>query len=458
MSTKTIHKTQAPRDLEPSPRDLEPSLEWVSLQKERGASPGQLLDGSCSPEEVGDVIELTESIRELGVLTPVLLRRSPLGLEVVHGRRRIAAAREAGLLRVPALIVSMDPESLILALEATAGPGGQRPRPSPLAPTRRGLGIQHEAGESQAPPEPPRSPEAAPSGRMGRNASVEAPAESARPGETTRPGDRPGASRAIPRKPARAPEELSRLLGRSKALLEEVRSTRGVQPSRAELLAESIRERARRGGLLQELRSLAGREEDQLAAHTVLVTALAARAAPRLAREGVETETFLLGALLHDIGMPFLPQDLLSRPESLSPHTREELARHTRIGHALIAANGEWSEAVARVALEHHERWNGSGYPAGKVGDETSLPARALGLLDAYGALLMPRPHRDALSPEAAQERIARSMELGLFDPSLAPLLTDGSLGLDDDLPSDPELPSDPILPSDPLLSVDPER
>jgi HD-GYP domain-containing protein (c-di-GMP phosphodiesterase class II) len=159
------------------------------------------------------------------------------------------------------------------------------------------------------------------------------------------------------------------------------------------------------------------------APHAVLVTQLCAHVARSLDWDEENFRDLVLAGFLHDIGMVFVEDKALWSSRPLSEKVRKKIQSHTRIGCALIAGTGEWSPVVSNAARDHHERWNGSGYPCGNKGTETGFQARLLGLLDTYAALVTPRPHRSALDPAFARERLDHAMRLGLFDPSLRAIL-----------------------------------
>lgn len=146
----------------------------------------------------------------------------------------------------------------------------------------------------------------------------------------------------------------------------------------------------------------------------------------RLARHGVmlaevigvspeELHTIHRGAYLHDIGKVGVPDSVLLKP---GPLTRDEFAlmkRHTEIGDRLCEPL-QSLRLVRPIIRSHHERLDGSGYPAGLRGDEVPLLAQIVGIIDVWDALTSLRPYRGPLTPDAATEHIRREMEEGKFD------------------------------------------
>jgi HD-GYP domain-containing protein (c-di-GMP phosphodiesterase class II) len=125
-----------------------------------------------------------------------------------------------------------------------------------------------------------------------------------------------------------------------------------------------------------------------------------------------------LAALLMNLGYHALPAGLLDQPRELTPEDRELVALHPRRSMEALAASGLPRDAFVAIA-QHHERHDGSGYPAGRRGGDIALFGRIIAIADTYVSLRSRRPHRDAFRPhEAIEFVIAFSGQL--FDPELA--------------------------------------
>jgi len=134
---------------------------------------------------------------------------------------------------------------------------------------------------------------------------------------------------------------------------------------------------------------------------------------------GPELEALGIAGRLCDIGMLALPKVLLQRATVFGPAQHRLLQRHTNDGAELLRGSGLSALSLAaRVAEEHHERWDGSGYPEGRNGDRISLPARVVSICDSFDALLHDRPHRPALSISSALKQLQR-VGGTQFDPDL---------------------------------------
>lgn len=120
-----------------------------------------------------------------------------------------------------------------------------------------------------------------------------------------------------------------------------------------------------------------------------------------------ELETLALGCAMCDVGMTQLPGNLLAQPESLSEQQRRIIRAHPKMGAELVSQNADVSFEVLAIIENHHERMDGSGYPRGMEGATIPVLARIAGLVDAYDAMITPRPYAAArTSHEAAQELV----------------------------------------------------
>ena len=135
-----------------------------------------------------------------------------------------------------------------------------------------------------------------------------------------------------------------------------------------------------------------------------------------------ECELLLHAAPMHDIGKIGIPDAILLKPGPLDPDEWEEMKRHTTIGAELLA--GSHSPVVQLgevIALTHHERWDGSGYPHGLAGDATPLVGRISAVADVFDALISERPYKDAWDHQSAANEIS-SQTGRQFDPELVDL------------------------------------
>jgi putative two-component system response regulator len=145
-----------------------------------------------------------------------------------------------------------------------------------------------------------------------------------------------------------------------------------------------------------------------------------------------------LAAAMHDVGKIGIPDWVLLKPGRLSPDERTIIERHCELGHALLSGSSSpVLQLAASVALNHHERWDGNGYPNRLRGVDIPLEARITSVADVFDALTRDRVYRAALPVETAVDVMVRDRE-GLFDPRLLDLFLmhlDEVLGLTKELP-----------------------
>jgi len=106
---------------------------------------------------------------------------------------------------------------------------------------------------------------------------------------------------------------------------------------------------------------------------------------------------FVTGALVHDIGMFLLPESLITKKTSLLPEEFSKLKMHTIEGARLASSLLHSPTEVTNMISQHHERWNGEGYPRGLKGDEISLGATILAVTDAFEAMITEKAYRTSM-------------------------------------------------------------
>ncbi|MFD1954157.1 HD-GYP domain-containing protein [Paenibacillus thailandensis] len=117
-----------------------------------------------------------------------------------------------------------------------------------------------------------------------------------------------------------------------------------------------------------------------------------------------QLEELGIGALLYDIGMTRIPPKLISHPGPLTAEEKAIVESHTTEGFQILRKYHDISLVSAHCALQHHERFNGSGYPRGLKHEDIHMYAQIVGLADTYDALTSPRPHRKRYTPNEAIE------------------------------------------------------
>jgi PAS domain S-box-containing protein len=130
-------------------------------------------------------------------------------------------------------------------------------------------------------------------------------------------------------------------------------------------------------------------------------------------------------APMHDIGKVATPDQILRKPGPLTAAERIEMERHTTVGYEILAGSeSDLLQLGAQIALTHHERWDGRGYPRGLSGAEIPIEARIVAVADVFDALLSDRSYRGAM-PIDEVVAIIRGENGTHFDPDVADLLLD---------------------------------
>jgi HD-GYP domain-containing protein (c-di-GMP phosphodiesterase class II) len=142
--------------------------------------------------------------------------------------------------------------------------------------------------------------------------------------------------------------------------------------------------------------------EDYLINNAVNVAIVSVKIAEVLRYDQAKLEQVALAGFLHDIGMFALPDPLVYKTGSLTEGELQVLREHPQQGARLFKELETAHSAVARVILQEHERWDGSGYPNGLTGDQIDEMAFVVGLADVFDALMGPRPYRRGMSPHRA--------------------------------------------------------
>jgi putative nucleotidyltransferase with HDIG domain len=151
--------------------------------------------------------------------------------------------------------------------------------------------------------------------------------------------------------------------------------------------------------------------------HCSRVADFACKLAGAVGIQGRDLNWMRMGAFLHDVGKTAVPSEVLNKPGKLTDEEFEQMKRHTVIGDAIISETPfPWD--IRPIVRNHHERWDGTGYPDRLAGENIPLHARILCVADVYDALTSARSYRRALTHEEAMEIMRR--EAGkVTDPAL---------------------------------------
>jgi diguanylate cyclase (GGDEF)-like protein/putative nucleotidyltransferase with HDIG domain len=134
-----------------------------------------------------------------------------------------------------------------------------------------------------------------------------------------------------------------------------------------------------------------------------------------------EIEALRAAALLHDIGKLAIPEHIINKPGKLTPEEFEKMKIHPLVGSEILQRVA-FPYPVAPIVRSHHERWDGTGYPDGLKGEQIPRGARVLAAVDCLDALASHRQYRNAISLDAAMEKVS-SMSGSAFDPKVVDAL-----------------------------------
>ena len=159
--------------------------------------------------------------------------------------------------------------------------------------------------------------------------------------------------------------------------------------------------------------------DDNTGQHTKRVGDLSALLAEALGLPQTQVDTLRVASRLHDVGKIGVPDQILLKPDRLSPKEFEQIKDHTNIGAMMLSGGHSPILKIAeQIALTHHERWDGKGYPNGLAGETIPLSGRIVAVADVYDALISERPYKRAWSQqEALIELEAQSGKM--FDPQV---------------------------------------
>jgi response regulator RpfG family c-di-GMP phosphodiesterase len=151
--------------------------------------------------------------------------------------------------------------------------------------------------------------------------------------------------------------------------------------------------------------------------HSRKVTAWSLRLAQELGVDKAELGVLEQGALIHDVGKIGIPDSILRKNGELTGEEWAQLKRHPELGYRMLASVPSL-ERARRIVLQHHERWDGSGYPLGLKGEEIDRGARILHLAEAYDSITEDRSWRKGRSARQARDEIVRCSGTQ-FDPAI---------------------------------------
>jgi putative two-component system response regulator len=210
-------------------------------------------------------------------------------------------------------------------------------------------------------------------------------------------------------------------LARTRNMLALRKSQRFLE-DRAAWLAVEVKKataeiRAREKETIVRLSKAADSRDPETGAHIIRMANYSCLIARQLGLSEADQDLILEAAPMHDIGKVGIPDHILLKPGKLSPSEFEIMKNHTRLGYGILAGSeSQVLIAGAEIALSHHEKFDGSGYPRGLIGAAIPIYARIVAVADVFDALTSERPYKTAWTVDAASEFL-RSNAGKHFDP-----------------------------------------
>lgn len=160
-------------------------------------------------------------------------------------------------------------------------------------------------------------------------------------------------------------------------------------------------------------------KDEETGRHIMRMSRYSALIAEKLGLAERDVRNILYAAPMHDIGKIGIPDSILLKPEKLTVEEFSIIKTHTIIGANLLAySKSEILQVAEQIAISHHEKWNGKGYPQGLSGDNIPLSGRIAALADVFDALTSKRPYKDPFPVEQTVDIITK--ERGEhFDPQV---------------------------------------
>lgn len=189
------------------------------------------------------------------------------------------------------------------------------------------------------------------------------------------------------------------------------------------LLREAEGKRKMEYEVIERLSMAAEYRDDETGNHVRRVGAYCAVLSRALGLPEERVKLIELAACLHDIGKIGIPDDVLLKPGPFSEEERKTMKAHTLIGSCLLSGGeSDVLKLAESIALTHHERWDGSGYPGGLKGEEIPLEGRVCAIADVFDALVTKRRYKEEWTVAQAVEEL-KSQSGIQFDPQLVLLL-----------------------------------
>lgn len=179
---------------------------------------------------------------------------------------------------------------------------------------------------------------------------------------------------------------------------------------------------------LLEMVAALSKHEPRTRGHTDRVRAYTDMLGEEMGLDAAERDKLRWAAMLHDIGKLSVPAEILNKAGRPTEEEWRTLVRHPLIGAEIVEELAGWLGDWRFAARDHHERWDGKGYPRGLAGEEISLAGRIVAVADAYDVITSARSYKKPMSAEAARRELVRCAGTQ-FDPAVVRAFLNLSIG-----------------------------
>lgn len=164
--------------------------------------------------------------------------------------------------------------------------------------------------------------------------------------------------------------------------------------------------------------------DDYIYYHSINVAVISAMIGAQFGLEEIKLYQLTTAAILHDIGKKFLDNEIVNEKHPLNEQQQKELKRHPKLGADFLKNTYSFSTFVNISVLQHHENYDGSGYPYGKCGEDISLYARIIRVVDQYDKMISNHSELGEISPSDAMEYLMAGAGR-MFDPEIVQLFVE---------------------------------
>ena len=164
-------------------------------------------------------------------------------------------------------------------------------------------------------------------------------------------------------------------------------------------------------------------KDNETGKHTIRIASYSQRLAELAGLEDDHVELIRETSPMHDVGKIGVPENILLKQGALNPDERSIIEKHPEIGAEILGKHSQSKlmKMASIIAMNHHEKWNGKGYPRGLKGEDIPIEGRLVAICDVFDALISERPYKTAWPIEKALDEI-RSESGSFFDPQLVTL------------------------------------